>query len=126
MDNNDNAGAKQFTEEELNQMSEDQLIDLFVDSLLAEKGVEGVSDEVLKGMHDELRENLIFQVNRAVIAQLPDDKLDELNRQLDAGTANEETMAELVKSADLDTDKIVQETMADFREVYLKGEANVQ
>lgn len=108
-----------LTEEQLNQMSEEEILDLFVDQLMKDKGMTELSEDIRKEIHDDLKEKLVFQVNRAVVSALPDEKLDELNTKLDAGEVSEEEMMKIVTEAGIDTDAIVQKTLEDFREVYL-------
>lgn len=120
----DNAApVQELTDEELNNLSEDQLLDMFVEQLIAEKDLGDLDDEVKAEIHNDLKERVLFQVNRAVIAELPDAELDELNKSIDDNSINAEKMAELVKRAGINTDEIVQKTMLEFREVYLNGGA---
>lgn len=116
-----NEPVQPLTDEELNNLSEDQLLDMYVEQLIAEKDLGDLDDEVKAEIHNDLKERVLFQVNRAVIAALPDAELDELNKSIDDGSINEDKMAELVKRSGINTDDIVQRTMVEFREVYLNG-----
>lgn len=127
MDNNDaqptNAQDQMFTDEELNNMSEDELLDVYVSQLIFDKGLKDLNDDLLREVHKDIKERLVFQINRAMVAALPDDKLDELNKMLDEGRADAENVSQLVNDAGIDAEKITEETMKKFREVYLSEDA---
>lgn len=116
MDNN------QISEEELNNMSEDQLLDLFVDQMLRDKGLADNPDtETYREMHEDLKQKLIFEVNRAVLASMPDDKFDELNARMENEELDSDTILQAVKDAGVDIDQVTETAMKDFREVFLNG-----
>lgn len=117
MDNNANA---QITEEELNQMSDEQLLDLFVEQLLTDKGLDALEGEIRKEVHDDLKEKVVFELNRAILAALPEEEFDKLNAKIEAGEVDGEAITETVKNSGIDIDKITETAMMDFRKAFLE------
>jgi len=94
----------------------------FVDTILTEKNLPGLSDdarpEVIADMVLTLRE----LIDRAVIEALPEDKLDELNKKLaDDPTVSREQISELIAASGVDIEHITADTLLKFRELYLAG-----
>lgn len=116
--NNDN-----LTDEELDNLTDEQALDLFIDQLILDKGMGEMSDDLKNEIHADLKERLIFQINRAIIAELPDNELDELNAELDNGTATAEKINDLVEKTGIDSESIIEDTMLNFRRVYLGDDA---
>ena len=102
--------------------SVDELMDQFLRQMLVEKGVNDVSEEVFNQMIVDLKERLIFYINRAIIAELPAEQRIKLDNSLEGGTATAESINALVDESGLNTEPIIQQVMIDFKEKYLKGE----
>ena len=117
------ANGAPLTDEELENLTDEQALDLFVDQLIYDKGMGEMSEDLKNEIHADLKERIIFQINRAIIAQLPDNELDTLNKGLDDGTATEDMINELVAKAGIDTNGIIEDTMLKFRAVYLGEDA---
>ena len=90
--------------------------------MLVEKGVDDVSEEVFNQIVGDLKERLIFYINRAIIAELPAEQRIKLDNSLEGGTATAESINALVDESGLNTEPIIQQVMIDFKEKYLKGE----
>lgn len=102
--------------------SVDELMDQFLRQMLIEKGVDDVSEEVFNQIVGDLKERLIFYINRAIIAELPAEQRIKLDNSLEGGTATAESINALVDESGLNTEPIIQQVMIDFKEKYLKGE----
>lgn len=102
--------------------SVDELMDQFLRQMLVEKGVDDVSEEVFNQIVSDLKERLIFYINRAIIAELPAEQRIKLDNSLEGGTATAESINALVDESGLNTEPIIQQVMIDFKEKYLKGE----
>ena len=96
-------------------------MDLFVEQMIVDKGLDDLQGEMRDEIRKQLKESLNMQINRAILAELPDDKFDELAKKMEAGELESEEITKAVEEANLDLDKITEETMLKFRELYLNG-----
>ena len=112
--------------EDLEDLSEEELIYLFVEQLMIDKGMADLDEALKNEVRDDLTKSLLFQVNRAILMALPDEDYKILGDQLDSGEATMETVQEAVKAAGVDVDKVVRETMEKFREIYLDDSGTVE
>lgn len=113
-----------FTEEELNNMSEEQLLDLFVEQMLKDKGLDNLEGELRQQVHDDLKEKLTFEVNKAILMALPEDKFNELNAKVESGEAGAEEIMNAVRESGINVDEITSAAMQDFRRVFLESDNN--
>lgn len=112
MENNQNASQGNLTD--------DEVIDLFIDGIIEEKGIKAPTDEIRQAHHDELKNQLVTEIERSLVGELPDEKLDELNQKVSAdGKLDPAVVVEAIKEANLDTTDIIGVTMERFRELYL-------
>lgn len=124
MDNNSKTNP-QGTDDELNNLTNDETIDLFIRGIMEEKGVKTPTDEIAKDIFEGLRNSLLEQIDRSLIAELPDDKLEELNRMASQnGQIDPEVIAKMVQEANIDVEEVTGITMARFRDIYLGNESN--
>lgn len=124
MDNNSKTNP-QGTGDELNNLTNDETIDLFIRGIMEEKGVKTPTDEIAKDIFEGLRNSLLEQIDRSLIAELPDDKLEELNRMASQnGQIDPEVIAKMVQEANIDVEEVTGITMARFRDIYLGNESN--
>lgn len=102
-------------------LSTDEVMDLFIEGIMAEKGVDAPTEEIEKSIHDELKTKLLTEIDRSLVGELPDDKLNELYAQAEAngGTIDPELIADAIEQAGLDTVEITGVTMKRFRNLYL-------
>ena len=106
----------------LDNLTSAEAIDVFIWGIMDEKGVGGGDPEVLQGVHDELRDQLMTQIDRSLVAELPDDKLEEFNKMAEEqGKINPDDLAKAIADADIDIETITANTMDKFREIYLHG-----
>lgn len=115
-----NPKTPEISDEELDNLSNDEVIDLFIRGIMEEKGVKASSPEVEKDIYEDLRTQLLAQIDRSLIAELPNDKLEELNKiALEQGQIDPTLIANMVADANLDVAEITGVTMQRFREIYL-------
>lgn len=100
-------------------MSNEEIIDAFLEGLLIEKDLGEMDDDVKKEMLADLKERLYEFINRAILESLPEEKLAEINNMADNNTINSEILTQKVEESGIDTAKIAIEAMEKFREVYL-------
>jgi hypothetical protein len=82
---------------------------------------EHVDDEVRAQLEQDLRTRLMDQIDRAIVEQIPEDKIDGLNELLDREVSEEE-IQQYVAGSGVDTKQIALETMVRFRDLYLAQE----
>ena len=105
----------------LNDLSDEETIDLFIEGIMQEKGINAPTEEIHQELKNSLKTQLLKEIDRSLIAELPDDKLEELNREATAnGQIDPNEIAKMVEDANLDVTEIVGTTMARFREIYLE------
>ena len=98
----------------------DALMNQFIRQLLEEKGVADVPEEVFEQMAKELKEKLIYYINRNIIAQLPAEQRRKLDVSLDDNTASFDSVNALIEESGINTEPIIEQTLLDFKEQYLK------
>ncbi len=99
------------------------LMDQFIEQMLMEKGMGDLPEETFKEMANELKERLIYYINRNIIAALPSEYRRKIDVTLDDNTASFESVNTLVEESGVDTEPIIEQTLADFKEQYLKSGA---
>lgn len=102
-------------------LSDDQVIDLFIEGLMTEKGVDAPTDEIRATVHADLKNQLLTELDRALVSALPEDKLAELSQTAEnnEGALDPNLVADAIASANLDTVEIIGTTMKRFGETYL-------
>lgn len=104
----------------LNDLSDEETIDLFIEGIMIEKGIDAPTEEIKQDIKKDLKNQLLQQIDRSLIGELPDDKLEELNRMATTdGQIDPNFIADMIQEANLDVTDIVGTTMARFRELYL-------
>lgn len=98
-------------------------LDSFVEKLIDDKNIEGLTPEGRAQIAGELKDELVQQINRAILMELPDEKLDEIDKKLDSGEMKPEDLSGIVENSGVDVAKITMETLLYFKAFYLgKGE----
>ena len=97
-------------------MSQDQLIGLFVDELISEKGVEASELE-----RDRIAERLKDAVMTEILMNMPDYLVNRINESFDNGTASDALFDEAVEESGIDANKIAEKVMIKFRDDYFNG-----
>lgn len=105
-------------------LSSDEGINLFIEGLMEEKGIEATSEELRKDIFTDLKARLMEEIDRSLVAALPDEKLDELSKMVASdGKIEPEVIGKMVEEAGIDVDEVIGVTMAKFRDLYLGEEA---
>ncbi len=99
-------------------MEEDSLRS-FIDQILQAKNLSGVDAEVKKQLHDDLRAQLLEQINAALVRELDETKLDEFNDLLDNPEVTDDQVQRFISSSGVDTQRVAAATMLRFRDLYL-------
>ncbi|MBR3055959.1 hypothetical protein IKG64_01415 [Candidatus Saccharibacteria bacterium] len=108
------------SDKELDDLTNEEVIDLFIRGIMEEKGVTAPTPEIEQSIFEDLRTRLLEQIDRSLIAELPNDKLEELNKlALEKGQIEPQLIAKMVEEAHLDVAEITGVTMERFREIYL-------
>lgn len=91
----------------------------FVSGMLDSKGWSSrVDEDGRKQLEEDLKTRLMDQIDRAVIEELPEDKVDGLNELFDKEASDEEIQAYIAASG-VDVQGVTLRTMLRFRELYL-------
>lgn len=104
----------------LQNLSNDDVINIFVDGIMNEKGIDAPTEEIHQQIHNEVKNQLLTEIDRSIIGELPDDKLAELSAITEqGGTPDPRAIADAVEEAGLDVLSITAATMGRFRNLYL-------
>ena len=112
------AGAQtpSFEEPGLTGLTQDQLIDLFVDNLVEEKGL-NISETEKQQIADDLKDAVMTEI----LMSLPDYLVNKINDSFENGTASEEMIESVVEESGIDASKIAEKVMIKFRDDYLNN-----
>ena len=112
------AGAQttSFEEPDLTGLTQDQLIDLFVNNLVEEKG-QKISETEKQQIADDLKDAVMTEI----LMSLPDYLVNKINDSFENGTASEEMIESVVEESGIDASKIAEKVMIKFRDDYLNN-----
>ena len=94
-------------------------VDEFIDNLLREKGITDVDPDVLEGVKNDMKEQLLKQIDREAIMRLPEEKANELADKLEDPSFTEQQMAEFIQNSGVNLPDVVVDVMIKFRGFYL-------
>lgn len=103
-------------ESDLAGLTQDQLISLFIERLIKEKG--GHSSELER---NRIADNLKDFVMTEILMNLPDYLVNKINDSLDSGEASDELIDSVIEESGIDANKIAEQAMLKFRENYLNN-----
>ena len=101
-------------ESKLAGMSQDQLIDLFIEELMLEKGIKASDVE-----NNNLSDKLTDAVMTEILMSLPDYLVNRINEGFENGSATDELFDQAVEESGIDANKIAEKVMIKFRDDYL-------
>jgi hypothetical protein len=101
-------------------MSGDEL-DKFIGDILEAKKLSGFDDDVRVQLIADLKQQLLDQINRAIINALPEDKLDEFNALLEDPNNTDESIQSFIMNSGVNINRVTTTTMLRFRELYLQS-----
>lgn len=112
------AGAQttSFEEPDLTGLTQDQLIDLFVNNLVEEKG-QKISETEKQQIAEDLKDTVMTEI----LMSLPDYLVNKINDSFENGTASEEMIESVVEESGIDASKIAEKVMIKFRDDYLNN-----
>ena len=124
--NDDNTNTQALNEEEiLASLTNEETINVFVRGLMEEKGSAVGSEEMQNDIFAQTKASLMEEIDRSLVAELPDEKLEELNKMAEEnGKIEPEVIADAVAEAGIDTTAVIAGTMEKFREIYLGKESD--
>lgn len=96
-------------------------IKLFLERLLTEKGVAGVSAELKEDMLSSLFKRLQAWLLTDLAKELSKEDSVELNKMMEKGEARESIYQDFFKTKIKNFDEVFAQSLLDFREIYLKG-----
>lgn len=94
-------------------------VDKFIDQLITDKQLSGVTDEVRVELKQDLTQRLLDQIDRAVIDALPEDKATELSEKLDDDNFSSDDATKFIQESGVDMQNVALVTMLRFRDLYL-------
>ena len=109
-------------EKKLQSMNNDEVMDFFCRGLLKQKNLGEMDDETTKDMVADLKERLADFINRAVLEQLPKDKLDEINNAAENGEISKDQINKMIQESTVDMKGTVAAAMEKFGQIYLEGD----
>jgi hypothetical protein len=101
-------------------MNGDEL-DQFIGGILDAKKLSGIDQDVRAQLVTDLKQQLLDQINRALIGALSEDKLDEFNTLLEDPKTTDETVQTFITTSGVDIDRVTAKTMLQFRDLYLQS-----
>ena len=115
-DNTNDAKAKEL----LASLTDEESINLFIEGLMEKKGIDSTSEELKHDIFMDLKTRLMEEIDRSLVAELPDEKLEELSAKAEKdGKLDPEEVANAINEANLNVEEIVGGTMAKFMDIYL-------
>ena len=109
-----------LTEEQMEQMSEDELLTIFAEEMMKQKGLDSELDQdTYKTLMEDLKQRMEYQINRAIVAQLTDEDLAKIGDKLENNTATAEDLDKVIAESNVDVAETTKDTLMTFREAYL-------
>lgn len=106
----------EIPDEILNELTQDQIVAVFVEQMISDKGVVATDELRLK-----LYQKLSDEITKNMILAMPDYLVEKLNKDIEQG-ANEEVIEKAIDESGIDVETITEQTMTKFREEYLNQE----
>jgi len=92
-------------------------ISAFVDKLLQEKGVSGLSDEVMSQLKSDLVDRAENIINAEILANMPKDAIEEFEKKLDGGS--DEEIQEFCRAHISNMDEVIAGGLTKLKNIYL-------
>ncbi len=105
-------------------LNDEKVLRMFVDRLIAEKGGESLEAKQKETLQGELLEELDERIQQAMVRALPDAKLMELEKLLDAEAPDEE-IESFFSGAGVDFNPALKKVMSDFQNDYFTDKVKV-
>lgn len=105
----------------LQNLSNDEAMAVIAKGLLREKGFTDLDEETEGEMIQDLVERMTDFVNRAILEELPEEKMAELDQMIAEERASDEEVGRLIQESGIDTSVATMKALEKFREIYLNG-----
>ena len=102
----------ELPDEFLDELDQEQIILIYVEKMIADKGVEPTDE-----LRNKLRSELSEEITKNIVLAMPDYLVNQINDDVD-----DETMNRLIDESGIDVETITEQTMTAFREKYLEEE----
>lgn len=101
-------------------------LDAFIEEIIDKKNLPGVTEEAKQWLIQDMETRLLDTINRALINELPEDKLEGFSSLMDNENITDEEVQKYLTDNGVDVVKTTTKTMLAFRDLYLQpsGEAN--
>lgn len=106
----------ELPEDLLNELSQEEIVAIYVEKMIADKGVEATDE-----LRASLREKLQDEITKQMVLAMPDYLVNKLNEEIEKG-ADEEAVNKIIDESGIDVETITEKTMTAFRNEYLNGE----
>ncbi len=106
----------ELPEDLLNELSQEEIVAIYVEKMIADKGVEATDE-----LRASLREKLQDEITKKMILAMPDYLVNKLNEEIEKG-ADEEVINKIIDESGIDVETITEKAMTAFRDEYLNGE----
>ena len=103
-------------------MAVDEL-DQFVEEMVTAKGLSGLTDEVRQQLVSDMKHQLLDQINRALINELPEDRVAQFDTMLDDSSIDATALQRFIVDAGVDVQKVTARTMLQFRDLYIRPQS---
>lgn len=102
----------ELPDEFLDELDQEQIILIYIEKMIADKGVEPTDE-----LRNKLRSELSEEITKNIVLAMPDYLVNQINDDVD-----DETMDRLIDESGIDVETITEQTMTAFREKYLEEE----
>ena len=99
--------------------NQEQDLNKFIRLLVTEKNFVNLSVEVQEQIEQDLLERAETRINAAILAKIPQNKLEEFNALLD--NANQDEIQKFCRANVYNLDEVIAEALVRFREIYLSA-----
>ena len=110
--------------EALKSMSNKEVIDLFVNGLIIDKGLNSQDDASKEEIRKELTEKVEDFLTQSLLNSLPDEAIDNLDEKIDSGAVTQEDITQAIKNSGIDSGQIIVDALVKFRQQYLNSSDN--
>lgn len=93
-------------------------LDLFIDRLIQEKGLESLEPELLNQVKTDLKDRIEDIINATILEKLTPEKLADFEKLLDS-KASDETIQKFCKENIPNLEEVLARVFLDFRQTYL-------
>lgn len=104
----------EIPEDIINDLDESQIIAIYVEQMIADKGVEATDE-----LRVQLRGELEDKITENLINALPDDIVDKLDKAVSENKADDKLLEDAINESGIDVEAITEQTMTSFRNEYL-------